>query len=72
MIRGGCGARGANGQVYIVSRADGKKLGVFGRPGRYAGEFKWIHNIDVDSKGSVYTAEVGFGRRVQKFSLVSN
>lgn len=62
-------ADGANGQVYILSRGDGKKLGAFGRTGRYAGEFKWIHNIDVDSKGNVYTAEVGFGRRIQKFLL---
>jgi DNA-binding beta-propeller fold protein YncE len=64
-------ADGANGAVYILSRSDGKKLGSFGRTGRYAGEFKWIHNIDVDSKGNIYTAEVGFGRRLQKFNLVS-
>lgn len=63
-------ADGANGQVYILSRGDGKKLGAFGRTGRYAGEFKWIHNIDVDSKGNIYTAEVGFGRRIQKFNLL--
>ena len=65
-------ADGANGEVYILSRSDGKKLGSFGRTGRYAGEFKWIHNIDVDSKGNLYTAEVGFGRRIQKFILVAN
>lgn len=65
-------ADGANGEVYILSRSDGKKLGGFGRAGRYAGEFKWIHNIDVDSKGNIYTAEVGFGRRLQKFNLVAN
>ena len=65
-------ADGANGQVYILARDDGRKLGAFGRTGRYAGEFKWIHNIDVDSKGNIYTAEVGFGRRLQKFRLVSD
>ena len=65
-------ADGANGAVYILSRREGKKLGSFGRTGRYAGEFKWIHNIDVDSKGNIYTAEVGFGRRLQKFNRVAD
>jgi hypothetical protein len=26
-----------------------------------------VHNIAIDSKGNIYTAEVGFGRRAQKF-----
>lgn len=60
-------ADGANSEGYILSRADGRKLGAFGRPGRQAGEFRGIHNIAIDSKGNIYTAEVGFGRRIQKF-----
>ena len=44
-----------------------KKSASFGRIGRYAGEFIFLHNVAVDSKGNVYTAEVGNGRRVQKF-----
>ena len=40
---------------------------VWGRHGRQPGQFKWVHNIAIDSKGNLYTAEVGFGRRVQKF-----
>jgi len=60
-------ADGANGRIYIVSRADGKVLGSFGRTGRMAGEFKWIHNLAIDRDGNLYTSEVGFGRRVQKF-----
>ena len=43
----------------------------FGRTGRMAGEFKWVHNIAIDRQGNLYTSEVGFGRRVQKFNLVS-
>jgi hypothetical protein len=27
---------------------------------------KWVHNLAIDSKGNLDTAEVGFGRRVQK------
>ena len=60
-------ADGANGRIYIVRRADGQTLGAFGRTGRMAGEFKWIHNLAIDRDGNLYTSEVGFGRRVQKF-----
>jgi hypothetical protein len=38
--------------------------GNFGRIGRYAGEFVFLHNVAVDSKGNLYTSEVGGGRRV--------
>ena len=44
-----------------------RRVGAFGRTGRMAGEFKWIHNIAIDRDGNLYTSEVGFGRRVQKF-----
>ena len=44
-----------------------KRSAAFGRIGHYAGEFVFLHNVAVDSKGNVYTAEVGNGRRVQKF-----
>jgi DNA-binding beta-propeller fold protein YncE len=64
-------ADGANGRVYIVDRASGAVLGAFGRTGRMAGEFKWVHNIAIDRRGNLYTSEVGFGRRAQKFSLLS-
>ena len=58
---------GSNGEVHVVRRADGVRVGSFGRTGRQAGEFKTVHNIAIDSKGNLYTAEVGYGRRVQKF-----
>src|SRR2546421_4878897 len=64
-------ADGANGRVYILERATGRSLGAFGRTGRMAGEFKWVHNIAIDRQGNLYTSEVGFGRRAQKFTLVS-
>ncbi len=62
-------ADGANGRVYILRRSDGSQLGSFGRTGRMAGEFKWVHNIAIDRQGNLFTSEVGFGRRVQKFGL---
>ncbi len=61
-------ADGANGQVVVLERDSGKVLSKFGRNGRMAGEFKWVHNIAIDSKGNLYTSEVGTGRRAQKFS----
>ncbi len=62
-------ADGGNAQINILSRDNGKIIGSFGRPGRMAGEFRNLHNIAIDSKGNIFTAEAGFGRRVQKFKL---
>ncbi len=39
-----------------------------GRPGRYAGEFHWVHDLAVDPAGNLYAGEVDSGKRVQKFS----
>ena len=61
-------ANGANGYLLVVDRASGQVLSMFGRPGRMAGELKWVHNLAIDSKGNVYTSEVGSGRRTQKFT----
>ena len=58
---------GANGQVVTLDRGTGEVLAQWGRHGRQPGQFKWVHNVAIDSKGSLYTAEVGWGRRVQKF-----
>jgi hypothetical protein len=60
-------ADGANGQIHTLAREDGKLLTQWGRHGRQPGQFKWVHNIAIDSKGNLYTAEVGWGRRTQKF-----
>lgn len=60
-------ADGANMQVLTIDRQSGERIGSFGRPGHMAGNFKWVHNLAIDSKGTIYTAEVGDGRRVQKF-----
>ena len=60
-------ADGANGQITTLLRDTGEQIGQWGRQGRQPGQFKWVHNMAIDSKGNLYTAEVGFGRRVQKF-----
>jgi DNA-binding beta-propeller fold protein YncE len=60
-------ADAGNGKVHIFDRQTLNEVGSFGRIGRYAGEFIFMHNIAVDSKWNVYVTEVGNGRRVQKF-----
>src|SRR6185503_7838767 len=46
---------GNNGQLYELERETGKVLTQWGRHGRQPGEFKWVHNIAIDSKGNLYT-----------------
>ena len=58
---------GENNLLRILQRSDGKVVGGFGRSGRHAGNFHWVHSIAVDSKGNIYTGEVDNGKRVQKF-----
>jgi DNA-binding beta-propeller fold protein YncE len=58
---------GENNLLRILRRSDGAVVGGFGRSGRYAGQFHWVHSIAVDSKGNIYTGEVDSGKRVQKF-----
>jgi len=55
-------------QVLLVDRNDGKVLTEFGRGGRYAGDFYQLHNLAVDSKGNIFTTEIG-NKRIQKFLL---
>jgi sugar lactone lactonase YvrE len=60
-------ADAGNGRVHIYDRRTLEEVGGFGRIGHYAGEFVFLHGVAADSKGDLYTAEVGGGRRVQKF-----
>jgi sugar lactone lactonase YvrE len=58
-----------NGQVWILDAKTYEELGALGRNGRYPGQFIWLHSVDVDSAGNLYTTEVSTGRRVQRFVL---
>ena len=64
-------ADGENNQVWMLLRESGRVLGSFGRNGRSAGQFHWVHNMAVDSAGNIYTTEVDSGKRAQKFVLRS-
>jgi hypothetical protein len=50
-----------------VRRKDGAVVGTYGRPGRNAGEFHWVHVAKFDSRGNLYTGEVDTGKRLQKW-----
>jgi DNA-binding beta-propeller fold protein YncE len=60
-------ADAGNGRIHILDRGTLQEVGQFGRIGRYPGQFVFLHNVAVDSQGNLYTAEVGGGRRAQKF-----
>jgi hypothetical protein len=58
---------GTNMKVWILDRERLGVVGSFGRGGRNAGHFEWVHNLAADSRGNVYTSEVNTGKRVQRF-----
>ena len=60
-------ADGQNQRIHIIHREAMEIEAYFGRRGRNAGMFHWVHNVAVDSDGNFYTAEVNQGRRAQKF-----
>lgn len=60
---------GENNQVRVYDRATWQPIARFGTGGRFAGQFHWVHALDVDSSGNVYSGEVDTAQRVQKFSV---
>jgi hypothetical protein len=56
-----------NQTIYILSRSKLEQLGRLGHGGRMAGDFHWLHQVSLDSKGNIYTGEVDTGKRIQKF-----
>jgi hypothetical protein len=58
---------GGSHKVYTVQRDSMEVVSVFGRRGRWAGQFESPHNIAIDSKGNLFVAETLDGRRIQKF-----
>jgi hypothetical protein len=58
-----------NNHVWFLDRKSGKVLGTLGQMGHNAGQFFGIHMEATDSKGNLYTGEVFYGERVQRFLL---
>ena len=57
---------GLNNRVIKLG-LDGQVQGVLGSQGRIPGKFDFVHNIAVDSEGSIYVVEIK-NWRVQKFA----
>ncbi|MGH9428370.1 MAG: peptidyl-alpha-hydroxyglycine alpha-amidating lyase family protein [Terriglobia bacterium] len=57
---------GLNNRVIKLG-LDGQVQGVLGNQGRIPGKFDFVHNIAVDSEGSIYVVEIK-NWRVQKFA----
>jgi hypothetical protein len=62
---------GGNNEMRVLRRSDGKILSTWGRQGRQAGEFHWVHNIAIDQHGNVYTSEVDNAQRLQRWKPTS-
>ncbi len=56
-----------NNHIWFLNRADGKILGTLGSMGQNGGQFFGLHMIAVDSRANIYTGEVFYGERVQRF-----
>jgi len=69
---------GGNEIMWIMAHASALAglpnsiLSGFGRPGHMAGDFTFLHMMAIDSKGNLYAGETVGGRRIQKFTRVSN
>jgi len=63
-------ADGEDNLVWVIRRDDGAVVSSFGHNGRNAGDFHWLHQAGMDSKGNFYTGEVDSGKRIQKFVLL--
>jgi hypothetical protein len=62
---------GGNEQMHIMDRVVGTVLSSFGGPGHQSGaQWTFLHSVNMDSKGNMYTGETINGRRVQKFKRV--
>jgi len=56
---------GVNDQVIKLDK-EGQVTGILGSHGKAPGKFHYPHSVAVDSKGSIYVAEI-LNWRVQKF-----
>ncbi len=56
-----------NNHVWFLERATGTVVGTLGQMGHNAGSFFGLHMEATDSKGNLYTGEVFYGERVQRF-----
>jgi len=61
-----------NSQILMIDRKSLKVLGSFGTRGADPGQFNGLHDVAIDSKGNIYTAEVAPGARFQRFTMTGS
>lgn len=61
---------GSNGLVRVIDRLSLEELDRFGSVGDEPGQFHWAHSACTDSTGDLYTTEVIFSQRIQKWRLL--
>ena len=62
---------GTNKKVWTLDRETLQPVYSWGRGGHAPGEFDWLHNLEFDSQGNIFTAEVQTGHIIQKFARVN-
>jgi hypothetical protein len=55
--------------IRILNRSDGTEVGTIGHKGHYGGQWDMLDQIAVDSHGNLYTTEVKYNDRIQRFIL---
>jgi hypothetical protein len=56
-----------NSRIVIVDRRSLTVLAQFGSRSVKPGDFQGVHHLAVDSRGTLFTAEVAPGNRAQRF-----
>ncbi|MSO56880.1 MAG: hypothetical protein EXQ55_08175 [Acidobacteria bacterium] len=60
-------ADGSNQHIWVLDRQTLQIIGKFGRRGRNAGQFHWMHTLASDAQGNLYTGEGNNAKRGQRF-----
>ena len=60
---------GMGNVIWILNRKDGSVAGTLGHKGHNGGQFDKIDGLALDSDGNLYTGEVHYNNRVQRFNL---
>jgi len=58
---------GTNNKIWTLDRETLEPVYSWGTGGHQPGQFDWVHYMDFDSQGNLFTGEVQTGHRVQKF-----